>query len=332
MEKVGTPNPPLTEELKRLLPDRSAQIAWLVLAGVLLWFDRLSLFNLARAWWAQEDYQHGFFVPIFALALLWIRRDMIPTSAGRGHAWGLGFFGLWALMRWGAVYFNYGSLPSLSLIPFFAGLAIFVGGWQALNWAWPSVVFLFFMIPLPGVVQALFSEQLQQLATRLSVLVIQTLGIPSVAQGNVIQLTDRPLEVARACSGLRMTMLFFAICIGAAFVARRPLWEKLLIVCSAAPIAIMSNVTRIVLTAVAYQIAAKWPSLIDLETQGETIHNWAGYLMMPIGLLLLWIELSILSKLLIAPSSRPLVVGTMLAGVGAEARTTRGSRRRQVEG
>jgi exosortase len=332
MEKQTTPTPRLTEELKRMLPSRSALVAWVVLASILVGFSWQSLLHLVATWRGQEDYQHGFFVPLFAMFLLWARRDKFPTSVDRGSAWGLVFFGLWALIRWVAIYFNYGTLPELSLVPFFAGVALFVGGWQGLRWAWPSVVFLFFMIPLPGVAQAMFSEQLQSLATRVSVFIIQTFGIPSVAQGNVIQLTGQPLEVAKACSGLRMMMLFFAICIGAAFLTKRPLWEKLVIIVSAAPIAVISNVARIVVTAVAFEVAMRWPSLINLETQSETIHNWAGYLMMPFGLLLLWLETALLSSLLIESADRPLVLGTMLADEKAKGWRSRDSRKEPVEG
>ncbi len=320
----------LIEELKRLLPKRGTQIAWLFLAAVFVWFYWSSLQYLTRAWSGQEDYQHGFVVPLFSIFLLWFRRDMILPFAGRGSLWGLPLFALWAVMRWAAVYYNYGTLPELSMLPFFLGVAIFVGGWQGLLWAWPSIAFLVFMLPLPGVVQDASREQLQKVATYLSVYVIQTLGIPAVAQGNVIQLTDKPLEVARACSGLRMMMLFFAICVGAAFIMRKPLWERLLIVASAAPIAVLSNVTRIVLTAILYQAASEWPSLIDLETWGETIHNWAGFLMMPIGLLLLLAETTLLAKLLIDPmADRPLMIGRAVPGVGTEAISERSFRGRR---
>lgn len=311
--------PGFLEELKRLLPGRPVQIAWLAVAVVFLWFYWSSIQYLVRQWYAQEDYQHGFFVPIFALFLLWHRRAMIP-SAAQGSLWGLLLFGLWAVIRWVALYFNYGTLSELSMLPFFAGVAIFVGGWQGLLWSWPAILFLFFMIPLPALVQGLASEQLQNVATRISTYVIQTLGIAAVAQGNVIQLSEKPLEVARACSGLRMMMLFFALCIGAAFISRRPLWEKIVIIASAAPIAVASNVGRIVVTGVVYEIAGRWPSLIDLEVAGETIHNWAGYAMMPFGLLLLLAETSLLSRLMISPESeRRLVTGRAAAPAVAKA-------------
>jgi exosortase len=331
MDSETAKNLGLKEELKRLLPERGTQIAWLVLAGIFVLFYWSSICRLTHVWATEEDYQHGFAVPLFSLFLLWSRRDMILPFAQRGSLWGLPFFVVCAVMRWVALYYNYGTLTELSMLPFFFGVAVFVGGWQGLRWAWPAIVFLGFMLPLPGIVQDAAREFLQKVATHLSVFVIQTLGIPAVAQGNVIQLTDRPLEVARACSGLRMMMLFFAICIGAAFIMRKPLWERLLILASAAPIAVLSNVTRIVMTAVLYEAASYWPTLIDLETQGETIHNWAGFLMMPIGLLLLLAETTLLAKLLIDPDvDRPLMIGKAVAGGGNEATSERALRGRRT--
>ncbi len=327
MPESTTEKPGFKEEFKQLLPGPSAQIAWLVLAVVFVLFYWSSIHLLVTSWMHSEDYQHGFVVPIFAVWLLWMRRNMIPEFGGSGVWWAIPFFLVWAMMRWVAAYFNYGSLPELSMLPFFAGVALFVGGWQGLNWAWPSIVFLFFMIPLPGAIQGMASEQLQAIATRLSTYTIQTLGMAAVAEGNVIQLAERPLEVARACSGLRMMMLFFALCIGAAFVVKRPLWERLVMIASAAPIAVASNVVRIVLTAVVYKFAAFWPNMIDLDTAGELIHEWAGYLMMPVGLLLLLLEMTLLSKLLIEPPKKAIVMTRSLPNQNATDRVFQRRRR-----
>jgi exosortase/archaeosortase family protein len=122
-----------------------------------------------------------------------------------------------------------------------------------------------------------------------------------------------------------MMMLFFAICVAAAFLAtHKPLWERLLIVASAPPIAVLSNVLRIVVTAAVYDIVGRWSSTIDVDRVEQIIHDWAGFLMMPVGLLLLWAEMSLLSKLLIAPPpARPLMIGEVLAGQSTEVATER---------
>ena len=144
------------EDLRQLIPEPRVLAAVVRAGGCFVWFywSSIDMLGVAR-WWTQDDYQHGFVVPFFALFLLWLRRDMIIPFAGRGSWWGLAFLALWAVMRWAAVYFNFGSLPEMSMLPFFAGLALFVGGWQALRWAWPAIVFLVFMLPLPGDIQGL---------------------------------------------------------------------------------------------------------------------------------------------------------------------------------
>jgi exosortase len=302
------------EDLQQFVPGPQVLLAAIVLAGCFIWFYWGSFATFGRTW-TQADYQHGPFVPLFSLFLLWYRRDLIIPFAGRGSMWGLPFLALWAVMRWASVYFNFGSLPEYSMLPFLAGLALFVGGWQALRWAWPAIIFLMFMLPMPGDAQGLLSQWLQSVATKISVYVIQTLGIPAMAVGHTIQLTDdRKLNVEDACSGLRMMMMFVAMCVGAAFVVRKPLWEKLFIVVSAIPIAVLGNVMRIVVTAIGSEIVHRYFTTMDPGQVVNTIHEWAGYLIeMPVGMLLLWLELTLLSKLLISPlSERPLVLGELL--------------------
>jgi exosortase len=317
------------EDLQQFIPGPQVLVVAAVLVGCFVWFY-WSSFDVFRRTWMEADYQHGPVVPLFSLFLLWYRREMIIPFAGRGSLWGLAFLALWAVMRWAAVYFNFGSLPEYSMLPFFAGLALFVGGWQALRWAWPAIIFLGFMVPMPGDVQGLISQQLQFVATRISVFIVQTLGIPAMAVGHWIQLTDdRRLNIEDACSGLRMMMMFVAICVGAAFLVRKPLWEKLFIVASAIPIAVLGNVMRIVVTAIGSEIVHRYFSTVNPEHVVETIHDLAGYVIeMPAGLLLLWIELTLLSKLLISPlPERPLMLGQLLDGGAAPAAVRQNPRR-----
>ena len=171
------------EDLRQMIPGPAVLVAIGLPGGCIRAGSTGRRIGRFAAHGRTPDYQHGPFVPLFSLFLLWVRRDMIIPFTGRGSWWGLAFLALWAWMRLAAVYFNFGSLPEMSMLPFFAGLALFVGGWQALRWAWPAIVFLVFMLPLPGDVQGWLSLQLQGIATRISVFIIQTLGIPSVATG-----------------------------------------------------------------------------------------------------------------------------------------------------
>lgn len=305
------------EDLRQFVPRPQVLLAAVALVGCFVWFYWKS-FDLLWRTWKLDDYQHGPFVPLFSLFLLWYRRDMIIPFQRRGSAWGLAFLAVWAVMRWAAVFFNFGSLPEYSMLPFFAGLALFVGGWQALNWSWPAIVFLIFMLPLPGDIQGWLSQELQYIATRMSVFMVQTLGIPALAVGHWIQMTgDRKLNVEDACSGLRMMMMFVAMCVGLAFLMRKPLWERLLIVASAIPIAVLGNVMRLVVTAIGSEIVHRYFTTVNPNEVVNTIHDWAGLVIeMPTGMVLLWIEWTLLSKLLISPlPERALVIGGLTEGL-----------------
>jgi len=315
---------PTAEDLKPYIPGRPAQIAWGVLIAVFaaVYFIPMGeeAFSpaglMVNRWWNEPEYGHGFFVPVFALVLLWIRRDMVTPLPSIGSwrdrdssyllalAASVALFLLTALIRMTAAYFQFLLFDPLSMLTLFAGLALFVGGWKAIRWAYPSVLFLVFMIPLPGFLSGMLSRPLQAIGTRVSLFLIQTLGIPASGEGNVIQLTKEQLGVVEACSGLRMLMLFFAICIGAALVMRISLWEKAVVVLSAMPIAIIANVTRITLTAILYEMASAESAWVSKETADKIFHDFAGLLMMPIALLLLWGEMALMQRLFLDPTAQ----------------------------
>lgn len=264
-----------------------------------LWTYKETLFHVAKVWWSTPDYGHGPFVPLFAGFLLWQRQEMVDPWPTKGSWWGIPFFAVFALVRWLNLFLNY-ERDIDSLLPFLIGMTLILGGWRALRWAWPSVLFLIFMVPLPDVVAAALGGRLQHWATIMSVYSLQTLGVPAIALGdgsNVIQLSDpnNKLEVARACSGLRMMTMFFAICVGVSFLVRAPAWKKALVIISAFPISIISNVVRIVVTGMLYE----WVS----ADVGDFVHNKAGWMMMVLAMLMIWGEMALLAALVIETST-----------------------------
>ena len=74
------------------------------------------------------------------------------------------------------------------------------------------------MIPIPSVIYYSATLPMQLFGSKVTAWVLHSLGVPAIRQGNVIHLQGYSLEVAEACSGLRMMMLFVTVCVGAAFV------------------------------------------------------------------------------------------------------------------
>ncbi len=291
------------KELKAMSVRPLVLAGWLVVAAAFLWVYGSTLADLAHVWWTMPDYGHGFFVPVFSVVLLWSRREMVQPWPQEGSWWGMAFLAVFGAGVLATTYFHIATPVRMSVIPFLAGAVLFVGGWRALHWAWPAVVFLVFMVPLPEDVSIWLRDPLQRIGTISSVFIIQTLGIPATAQGNIIHLTEGQLGVVDACSGLRMLMLFFAVCVGAAFILRQPWWEKVVVLLSAVPIAIAANVFRITVTAVLHD-------LVSTELADKVFHDFAGLMMMPVAIAMLSVELWLISHLVIEPpEARPVVAG-----------------------
>ena len=83
-----------------------------------------------------------------------------------------------------------------------------------------------------------------------------------------------------------------------------PTWKRIILLLSAVPIALLANMIRIVVTGWCY--ARGW--------NPQTAHDWSGYLMMVVGLLLVWLELTVLAWLVPeehAEEEKPIIVGLL---------------------
>jgi exosortase len=173
-----------------------------------------------------------------------------------------------------------------------SGLALGLGGWHLLRVTWPAIIFLFFMLPLPPSINTFLANPLQRLATIGSVTVLQVLGLPVLADGNVITVGAEPLEVAQACNGLSMLLSFVTLITAMVILIPRPLWERVVLLCSAIPIALVTNIIRIVITAWCYH-------QFGHEAGEKMSHDAAGLAMPVIALVLAFAELRVLSWLVV---------------------------------
>ncbi|MFV2069809.1 MAG: exosortase/archaeosortase family protein [Pirellulales bacterium] len=119
---------------------------------------------------------------------------------------------------------------------------------------------------------------------------LQSLGQPVLAKGNTILLGEHQLEVEQACSGLRIFVGIGALAFAYVIVVRRTWWEKLLLLLSALPIALLANSARIVVTGLLYQ-------LVSGEAARTFSHDVAGWVMIPFAAALFGVVLWCVGKL-----------------------------------
>ena len=290
--------------------NRSVRMAFAMAAtlfAVLIVTHLPTLGNMIDRWTHDPQYSHGFIVPIFALVVLWSRRDMLKQLTWQPAWIGLASIAIGVSMRFIAAQVDIEPLDALSLLPTAFGLVLLVGGWSVLSWSWPALAFLAFMMPLPFSIETALALPLRRIATDMSTYALQTLGCPAYAEGNIIFIEDMRLGVEEACSGLGMLMTFFALATALAMIVNASLKDWLILLASAIPIAILANVIRITATGIAYYLGGKDSPVADM-----IYHDLAGWLMMPMAVAMLWLELKFLANLFVDTSDAaplPLMMG-----------------------
>ena len=121
------------------------------------------------------------------------------------------------------------------------------------------------------------------------------LGIPALREGNIIHLANTQLFVAEACSGLRSLMALGTLGVVFAYFFRKNTIERIVIVLSTIPIAILVNAFRVALTG--YLTHSYGPAAAE-----GVLHKTEGFFTFGLAFTLLLLEAWLLQ--MIWPRSR----------------------------
>ncbi|MCO6043135.1 exosortase/archaeosortase family protein [Aeoliella sp. ICT_H6.2] len=201
-----------------------------------------------------------------------------------------------------------------SLIPAMLGVFMLAGGFPIIKRMWASIAFFAFMMPLPSKVEHFLLGGLQKIAAAASTTVLQILGVGAYRQGSRINVDGlaEALEVIGACAGLRMLTIFCAMVIAMVLLIERPWWDKLILLLSAIPIALVTNIIRITVTALLYLAVEGSP---NQEMYHQWIHDYAGFAMIIIAAGIMLFEYKILSWLFVEEGDEVLHTAGMRGGM-----------------
>jgi exosortase len=191
------------------------------------------------------------------------------------------------------------------------GAVLTMCGWGVMRIVYFPILFLICALPWPGLFYSKLALPLQELASLIGVGVINVLGVEAMKEGTTIWISfppgsgkdPMPIGVAEACAGLKSLMTFITMGAAIAYLSNRTLWQKLLIVASAIPIAIGCNIFRVAM--MGYFTGIGRPEVLSGFT-----HGIAGlvFLMVP-GMALLLGMVWVLDKLVIEEADEePLVL------------------------
>jgi exosortase len=234
--------------------------------------------------WSDPSWSHGFLIPLFSLYFINQHRAEILDLKLKPNYLGL-FFLICGIIFYplNLVHFQYGYLNSLDMIATLGAIVLFFGGWFLFRYMWLPVGFLVFAVPLPQRYYVSMTLPMRYLAAKMAAAFLNLVSrMNATANGTIIdvvykgQRLDPPLDVADACSGMRLLLAFLALGVAMAYLHYRPLWQRVVLLASTIPIAVFCNVVRVTITGFIH-------ILIHPRYAQGVYHDMLGLAMLPLA-------------------------------------------------
>lgn len=241
------------------------------------WFYRQGELSLHRL----DDWGHAFVIPVISAFFVWRNRDRLREIAPCVFWPGLAPFllGIWAYFFSVVVVRNH-MAEGLSVLLAIFGLALLMLGPGAMRWLFLPIGYLVFGITLAEKIMIEITFQLQLLASEGAWVMLGAIGMLTGfdvdLQGNTLYILRDgetiPLNVAEACSGMRMVVAFYALSVWVALTWNREWWQRIALFLLAGPVAVFMNMIRVA----ALGIASLW----DAELATGQAHTLIGTLLL----------------------------------------------------
>ncbi len=264
-----------------LAADADRWVLGMVFAGLALLYLP-TYWSLASTIWQSSDQSQG---PLMLAASLWLlyeRREAIaavPPQPRNGTGAGVLAAGLllYAVGRSQSIWiFEVGSQLLV-----FSGVLLLFKGWPGLRLALFPILFLVFMVPLPGPLVAAVTAPLKSGVSYVASELLYAAGYPISRTGVILHVGPYLILVADACAGL--TSMFSLEAVGILYLGlvRHPSRvHNLALSLMLVPIAFCANVVRvIVLVLTTYHLG-------DAAGRGF-LHGFAGMLLFCVALALI---------------------------------------------
>ena len=229
------------------------------------------LVAMAGSWFDERvDMEHGLLVPVAAAYMVWTKRERLAKIPAQPTAWAL------LIVVWGAIQAIVGTLAQWVWVSRMAFLISLVGSLIALRGlrtvrelAYPLCT-LTLMVAPPTFVYERVTLPLQLLASRLAEVALESLGYSVLRTGNILEMAGIKMSVEEACSGIRALIALYFMCVLYNFFLVPEKIVRAILLIAVAPVAILGNTLRIVVTGVA--------SRYDPAFMHGAIHNTLGYI------------------------------------------------------
>lgn len=202
----------------------------------------------------QADWGHTLVIPGIAGYFVYLNRDRLFARPFR-TTW-IGLVPIILGIAWylfcnvGMTTLRHHNLMGAGVCFSIFGLVLLFLGFRA-TWVlmFPMIYLFVFGQTISERLMLIVTEQLQDITARGAYIVMRITGMDVERDGNLITVFSdgvaKPLNIAEACSGMRMLMAFLALGVAMAYTGLKLPWQRVLLVLLAFPTAIVVNIFRV---------------------------------------------------------------------------------------
>ncbi|MGZ4953789.1 MAG: exosortase B [Methylobacter sp.] len=268
---------------------------WPVLLGLAILYVP-TFYDLAHGLWNNKEQEHGPFILAVTVYLFWKKRHLFIATTSNSHLW----TGSLVLLS-GLLFYAVGRSQDIlifeigSIMLVVGGTLLIAVGVDVVRQTLFPLLFIVFMIPMPGFLVDEITGPLKQLISSIAEQILYWAGYPIARLGVSLLIGKYQLLVVDACSGLHS--LFSLLAVGLLYQHLRAYknWKhRLFLLLSIIPVAFFANVVRVILLVlITYHLG-------DKAGQG-ILHNAAGIIMFTAAMLVFFTLDSLLRKVFPEP-------------------------------
>ncbi|MCA9405370.1 MAG: exosortase [Candidatus Omnitrophica bacterium] len=260
-----------------------------IIAGVLFLFVYGPTFGWMWDRWnaASSYYSHGWLIPIVTIVLIYLQRDELVKIERKESGWGIVLIVIGLLIHLISAVLRIYFTSGFSMMFVIPGLILFFWGKETLSKIAFPVAFLVFMIPLPMVLITNISFKMKLFAAQIATYMLNDLGVRAIRSGSTIYMNTSSVVVDDVCSGLKYLISLTALGSIFAYWLKGSMLKRIFLFLCTLPIAIISNVARIILLALISEI---WGT----EYATGTIHDVLGFTVFVVAFVLLFFSSKVL--------------------------------------
>lgn len=203
----------------------------------------------------QADWGHTLVIPFIAGWFVWLNRERILVAPLKPSITGLVIVVLgvlwFSMASLGPVTFRHHNIMGMGVGAVIFGLVLTFCGWRAMRWMWFPVVYLVvFSQTISDRFLDLVTFQLQGIATVGGEIGLSLIGYDVAREGHTLNIYYNeqviPINIAEACSGMRMLVAFLALGVAMAYRGLDTWWQRSILVLMAVPTALIVNILRVI--------------------------------------------------------------------------------------